>query len=88
MYDVVLDDGSVVAEVSNTAVSVSLIKEVYSWKQEGASWDDILCRLRLRCVPSGYTPQPWISGINACLHWRKLLLENFYQKYIIIRRKS
>ena len=39
-----------------------VIKEIDSWQKAGASKDDVINRLRLRCVPHGYTPNPWSSG--------------------------
>lgn len=53
---VVLENGSVVAERNNPAVSSALIKEVHPWVEGGAMLEDIIDRLRLCCVPSGYIP--------------------------------
>jgi len=39
-----------------------LLREVLSWKRGGASFDDIVERLRIRTVPSGYVPHNWIEG--------------------------
>lgn len=54
---------SVKAERENPATSTSPIEEIHSWKQSGASFEDIVERLRMRCVPTGYTPKPWMQGI-------------------------
>ena len=50
------------AEVENRAVSCFIVEEIHSWIEAGASSDDVLGRLRLRCVPPGFTPHPWIPG--------------------------
>lgn len=41
----------------------SLLEEIASWKKAGASLKDVVDRLQVRCVPSGYTPTPWLTGI-------------------------
>ena len=51
------------AEVENKAVSSSLIREIHSWIEAGATSYDVLGRLRLCCVPPGFTPHPWIPGV-------------------------
>ena len=58
----VLSNGSVVAAFQTPSVSEKVLEKIHSWKQAGASEDDVLDRLRLNCVPSGYTPLPWSSG--------------------------
>ncbi len=55
-------DGSIQAVRKNPAVSASLLKEIHSWKRSGASLDDIVDRLRSRCVPPEYVPKPWMPG--------------------------
>ena len=52
-----LSDGSI------PCVTPSLLDEIASWKNAGASLKDVVDRLRVRCVPSGYTPMPWSQGI-------------------------
>ena len=59
----VTSDGSVVALFPTPYVSHDPLMEIHSWKKAGASKDDIIARLRLRCVPAGYTPKPWSSGV-------------------------
>lgn len=54
-------------EVENKVVSSSLVREIYSWIEAGASSDDVIGRLRLRCVPPGFTPHPWIPGMIYCI---------------------
>lgn len=44
-------------------VSNDLLREIQCWKNTGATNDDILDRLRLRCVPTGYSPKPWSQGM-------------------------
>ena len=51
-----LSDGSI------PCVTPSLLDEIASWKNAGASLKDVVDRLRVRCVPSGYTPMPWSQG--------------------------
>ena len=56
-------DGKVSAKVANVCVSHELLTELNSWKKDGVSSDEILDRLRLRCVPTGYVPSVWNAGI-------------------------
>ena len=56
-------DGTVVAEIKTAAVSSALIEEIHSWRQAGATSLDVIDRLRLRCVPPGFSPEPWMPGI-------------------------
>jgi len=51
-----------VAEKSNPAVSSSILAEIWKWKQEKASLEDIVQYLRLRTVPIGYQYHNWKSG--------------------------
>ena len=39
-----------------------VLSEIFAWKQEGATLDDVVTRLRVRTVPSGYTIHNWIDG--------------------------
>ena len=50
-------------KLPSPCVSLDLLKEMVSWKRDGASNVDVIDRLRLRCVPPGYTPKPWNQGI-------------------------
>lgn len=58
-----LPDGTLVAEDKNEVVPSSVLKEIWEWRQNGATHSDILSRLRLRTVPEGYTVSPWNSGV-------------------------
>lgn len=58
----VLPNGSVVGTSPTSCVSQRLLEEIDSWKRAGASSQDVVDRLQLRCVPSGYTPLPWSAG--------------------------
>ena len=56
-------DGSVQHTEPNPCVSHNLLTEIHSWRISGASVDDVVDCLRLRCVPSGYVPHPWSEGV-------------------------
>lgn len=55
-------DGSINAQRKNAAVSEELLKEISSWRDEGATNEDVLTRLRQRTVPKGYTYHTWNPG--------------------------
>ena len=55
-YTVVLPDGQFVAEYQNPAVPNTILKEILSWKAQGATAEDVLYRLGIRMVPPGFTP--------------------------------
>lgn len=59
----VLSNGSVVAAFPTPCVSQGVLEEIDSWKRAGASGNDVVDRLRLNCVPFGYTPMPWSAGM-------------------------
>ena len=61
-YIIVCPDGSIKAEQQSPVVSTQLLREIASWWLGGASFSDVLDRLRLRCVPPGFTPKPWTPG--------------------------
>ena len=52
------------AHVVNPAMSNDLLAEILTWKNEGASIDDVITRLRVRTVPSEYVHaiHNWING--------------------------
>ncbi len=59
-------DGAVIGSLHPTpCVSPLLLCEIHSWRHCGASGDDVssgddvIDRLRVRCVSTGYTPHPW-----------------------------
>ena len=71
-------------------MDTSLLEEIYTWEENGATFEDILERLRLRCVPPGYTPTPWSSGMygdistNSCnryLFQHSLYIERLEETY-------
>lgn len=62
-YPLALPNGSVVGAVPIACVTQGLLEEISSWMKAGASSKDVIYRLRLRCMPSGYTPTPWSKGI-------------------------
>ena len=55
---------SICAEAKNPAVSLSHIKEIHSSLKSGATFKEVISRLRLKCVPAGYTPTPWKHGLS------------------------
>ena len=42
------------AAVPNPAVSCDILKEIWKWKDEGFSQEDIIIKLRIKTVPAGY----------------------------------
>ena len=56
-------DGHIVAKKESPAVSMELLAEILDWKLEGATDKDVLCRLRHRTVPAGYSYHSWCTGI-------------------------
>lgn len=62
MQCVGLASGSVVAVQPTDFIKESLLKEIEAWMMEGCSDEDVIQRLRLRTVPSGYSPTSWIPG--------------------------
>ena len=57
-----LHDGCIVAEVSNPAVSDSILEEIMQWKERGAGENEIYHNLRCRTVPPGYPYHTWKPG--------------------------
>ena len=55
-------DGTVVAKESNPIVPDDLLKEIWKWKTDSLTDDDVISRLRCRTVPSGYAFSPWMKG--------------------------
>jgi hypothetical protein len=62
-------------------VSQRVLEEIDSWKRAGASVDDVLDRLRLTCVPPGYTPMPWSAGMHSCNGHTHTLLHELRVQY-------
>ena len=57
------------AELSNPAVPTSVLENILRWKQAGATFEDVLHRLRLKCVPPNIVPKPWMPGQFAASSW-------------------
>lgn len=55
-------DGKIFAELKNPVVPTSVLEDILRWKQAGATFDDVLQRLRLKCVPPNIVPKPWMPG--------------------------
>ena len=62
-YLEVSKDGSVCAKRINPGVSEKLLREIHSWRREGASDKDVNIRLQQRTVPDGYSYHTWIPGL-------------------------
>ena len=62
LFSAVNSDGTITAEVSNPAVTQSLLKELLYWKTEHCTDRDIIGRLRPRTVPTGYEYTTWYPG--------------------------
>ena len=63
MYILILPNGDITAEIPSEAVSKNLLSEIEKWIKEGAKYEDIICRLRPKTVPPGYSYYAWISGM-------------------------
>ena len=70
-------DGVVTARVHNDAVHTDLLNQIHGWITAGAKQDDVIERLRLKTVPTGYNVHTWIQGMyilkSICLKWYLLL---------------
>lgn len=55
-------NGQLTARVPNPAVCADLLKQVHGWVESGATTDDVVDRLRVRTVPTGYTFHKWVEG--------------------------
>ena len=53
------ENGTITALLPHHAVSPELLGELSKWNFEGASLDDVIERLRLQTVPSGYKIHTW-----------------------------
>ena len=49
-------------QVVNPAVKHGLLTEILSWNQESATINDVVARLKIHTVPSGYAVHNWIDG--------------------------
>lgn len=52
-------DGCVQALRYNPAISTETLMAILQWKRLGIDDEDVIERLRLKTVPSGYTPSVW-----------------------------
>ena len=73
--DVVISDGHNVAQQQNPAITKEFLSEIWSWKMEGATDTEIICRLRQQMVPTGYSYHQWCPGnlvviVNYCSIYR------------------
>ena len=55
-------NGILSAKLANDGISKEVLEMIYSWKKAGANNNDIIDRLRVQCLPPGYTPKPWNSS--------------------------
>ena len=66
---IVKPDGTVKVKLPSPFISLDLLKEIITMKRDGAGSEDIIDRLRLRCVPPGYVPKPWSQGaLHTYIH--------------------
>ena len=69
-------NGSISPEVLNLVVSPEILKNILLWQRAGATMDDVLRRLRLHTVPTGYTPTTCTLVCPvACIIFRMLSRE-------------
>ena len=52
------------AEVPNPAVSHDILKQIWKWKQESCSEEDVIVKLRIKTVPAGYEYHMWHPGMH------------------------
>lgn len=53
-------DGELKAVKSNPAVPADVLFQVSQLKKFGVTWSDIIQKIRLQMVVSGYIPQTWV----------------------------
>lgn len=58
-------NGSLTAVIPNPAVEPALLKQINAWIEAGVTMDDVIERLRLQTVPSGYTIHNWTEGFSC-----------------------
>lgn len=49
---------------ASDCISKDVLKMIYSWKLAGADTNDIIDRLRVQCVPSGYYVSTYLHNID------------------------
>ena len=67
-------DGKIEAGLNNPVVPTSILQDVWRWKQGGATFEDVLHRLRLKCVPPNIVPKPWMPSQFPASSWYTFLL--------------
>jgi len=65
-FSVELSDGTIQAELDTGCIPQSVLREIWSMRRQGISFEDIVERLRPRTVPSGYTYHNWTPGMFLC----------------------
>lgn len=55
------------AEMSNPAVGCNILKDIWKWKEEGCSQEDVIIKLRIKTVPAGYKYHTWHPGTHRHL---------------------
>ena len=53
-------DGTITAVVHNSAVTDSLLKQIWQWRKEGCSDTDVITHLRQMTIPPGYEIHIWV----------------------------
>ena len=56
-------DGIITAVVHNSAMTDSLLKQIWQWWKEGCSDTDVITRLRQKTVPPGYEIHTWVQDL-------------------------
>lgn len=54
--------GMIVADISNPAVTGEILEEIWKWREEGCTVQDVIVRLRNRVIPIGYEYHNWHIG--------------------------
>ena len=54
--------------VPNAAVNAALLQQIHGWIEAGATEDDVIDRLRLQAVPTGYALHTWIGGLHLIIY--------------------
>ena len=57
-----MPDGSIVAECQNPAVPSSIIHEIWKFRNEGATMEQVVEYLRQRTIPAENTISTWKYG--------------------------
>lgn len=62
-------DGTIVLKRDNPVVPSAVLNDVYLWMSQGATFEDVVDRLRPRTVSRGYTYSCWKPGTVAIQLW-------------------